>query len=238
MICVAITESDIFGMIKAANSADSDCVELRLDYLTAFNDLDFNDSDHSNDLNDLANAKTIISTCMPGWENGKFEGSETDRIDVLLSSMDFSDYISIELRTEKKLRDKLISECRKKSVKVIVSYHDFNSTPDIPWILRILHEEENAGADIAKIAFMPGNYEDVLNVMNVLVRNDLEIPIIAMSMGELGKTSRIMGAILGSYVTFASAGKGKESAAGQLTVSEMRTVLGILGHPGTGQDTL
>ncbi len=233
MICTAITESTIDSMVRIANSTDSDLAELRLDYLDDFSEIE--------KIRNIRKPK--ISTCMPVWEGGRFKGSEKERIEILLSAIEFSDYsrikssklrnevsdyITIELRTRKSLRDRLIKKAKETGVKVIISYHDFNSTPERKETLKILKKERAAGADIAKISFMPKNYADVVNTMYTLVGNNLEIPIIAVSMGRLGRISRILAPVFGSYLTYASAGKGKESAEGQLTVKELKNILKIL----------
>ncbi len=218
MICTPITEPRIDAMIKVANSVDSGMVELRLDYLNDFSGIE--------KIRDISKLK--ISTCMPSWEGGKFKGSEKERIEILLSAIEFSGYLTIELKTRKSLRDMLIKKAREKGVKVIIAYHDFNSTPGRKAILKILKKEQAAGADIAKVAFMPKNYADVLNTMYSLVENKIGIPVIAVSMGKIGKISRIIAPVLGSYLTYASVEMGKESAEGQLTVDELRNVLKIL----------
>lgn len=210
--------SKVDSMVKIANSVDSNLVELRLDYLDNFLEI--------GKLKKIK--KPRISTCMPVWEGGKFKGSENERAEILLSAIEFSNYVTIELRTRKSLRDPLIKKAKERGVKVIVSYHDFNSTPEKKEIMKIIKKEHSAGADIAKVAFMPKNYADVLNAMYALVENKLKIPVIAISMGKIGKISRVIAPALGSYMAYASAGKGKESAEGQLTVKELKEVLKIL----------
>ena len=53
--------------------------------------------------------------------------------------------------------------------------------------------------------------------------------IIGVAMGRLGTMTRVFGPQVGSYLTYASLEKGKESAEGQLTLENMRTILSILG---------
>jgi len=222
MICAPIIESDIDSMVTLANSANSDIVELRLDYL------DDKDNDFSN-LNkiELINKPKII-TCMPEWEGGLFSCDEQNRIEILLEALNFcspSDYVSIELKTKKEFLDKIVIAAKDKKIKVIIAHHNFVETPRKEEILKILNSEILAGADIAKVAFMPEDYGDVLTVLSVLTDNKIKIPVIAISMGEIGKISRVAGLLMGSYLTFASAAKGKESAKGQMGVDEVREVL-------------
>ncbi|MCG2783405.1 MAG: type I 3-dehydroquinate dehydratase [Candidatus Altiarchaeales archaeon] len=219
MICAPIIEKELNSMIETANSTKADSVELRLDYLTEFSGID--------ELTKIQ--KPAIATCMPKFEGGNFAGPEEERIDILRKALEFSSHVTIELKTETNLRDPLIREARGKGVKVIISHHDFNSTPGKEEILSVLKQEEEAGADIAKVAFMPKNHADVLNILAAVTENPTKIPVIAIAMGELGKASRILGPALGSYLTYASTGKGRESAPGQLTVEELKRVLNIIG---------
>ena len=221
MICASIIEPDIDSMVNIANSIDSDIIELRLDYLSDFSGLE----------KLRAIRKEKIVTCMPSWEGGKFEGRERERFEILKRSMEFAEFITIELRAKKKYREDLIERAKEIGVKVIIAYHDFNSTPERKEIMRILDGERDSRADIAKVAFMANDYKDVLDLMQVLVDKVDEgfgIPIIALSMGKLGRISRVLAPLLGSYLTFASVEKGRESAEGQLTVNELRKILKIL----------
>lgn len=223
MICAPIVESGIDSMVKTANSVDTELIELRLDYLSDFTGLE--------KLGDIKHRKIV--TCMPSWEGGRFRGSEAERFEILMKASEFADFISIELNTEGKYRDELVENARNRGVKVIIAYHDFNSTPGAGEIIRILNKEKASGADIAKIAFKANNYRDTLTLMQVLADKNIDkkfrIPIIALSMGRFGRISRILAPLLGSYLTFASVEKGKESAEGQLTVEEVRKILEILG---------
>jgi len=221
MICASIIESGIDSMVKIANSIDSDIIELRLDHLSEFSGLE--------KLRGIRTEKIV--TCMPSWEGGNFKGQERERFEILNKAIEFAEFVTIELRTEKKYRDELIKNAKEIGVKVIIAYHNFDSTPERKEIIKILNRERDSKADIAKVAFMASNYKDVLNLMQVLVDNyeKFEIPIIALSMGRFGRISRILVPLLGSYLTFASVEKGRESAEGQLTVEELRKILKILG---------
>jgi 3-dehydroquinate dehydratase type I len=222
MICVSIIESEADTMVKEANNAPTDIVELRLDALSGFSD--------PSSLKKIKKKKIVA--CMPSWEGGSFSGSEEDRLRILSSTLLFVDYVTIELRTEKRLLDALLGEANKAKVKIIISYHDFVSTPEKEKIISILNDEKSAGADIAKVAFMAKDESDVLRLMQALVekRDDpaFKLPIIAVSMGEAGKISRVVAPLLGAYLTYAAPSKGKESAPGQLTFDEVNRILAVV----------
>jgi 3-dehydroquinate dehydratase len=48
-------------------------------------------------------------------------------------------------------------------------------------------------------------------------------------MGELGRVSRLLSPLFGGYFTFASLERGSETAAGQMTIQEMKSAYELLG---------
>ena len=95
----------------------------------------------------------------------------------------------------------------------------------------------DAGADAAKLAVMPRGPHDVARLLGVTARasEELDVPVVTMSMGGLGAVSRVSGAVFGSALTFATAG-GAPSAPGQLPVERVRAMLELL--PGPSGPTL
>jgi 3-dehydroquinate dehydratase I len=213
-----LAEKDVESMVKAAAGADCDVVEARLDFLA--------------DASDLAGLrgirKPIVATCMPVWEGGMFKGMEEDRIRILESALEYAEYISIEYKTEKRYRDGLVVEAGKKGVKVIMAFHDFNNTPPTHEIVELMKKMEAECADIVKVAFKPRSYVDVLNVLKAQVSANLKAPVIAVSMGEMGRVSRVAGPMMGAFMTFAAPSDGKAAAAGQYTLDEVREIKRLL----------
>src|SRR4029079_10732603 len=90
-----------------------------------------------------------------------------------------------------------------------------------------------AGADVAKVAVMPGDARDVLTLLDATwqASRSLAIRRIGMAMGPLGAVSRIAGFLYGSALTF---GVGAASSApGQLAIEDLRSALAIM-HAATG----
>ena len=104
---------------------------------------------------------------------------------------------------------------------VMASNHDFQKTPSTEEMVRRLRRMEELGADAAKLAVMPTNRQDVLNLLQATVTaaETLSVPVVTMSMGSMGVISRICGSLTGSAMTFASAGEA--SAPGQIPVEQM-----------------
>ncbi len=218
MICAVLREKTVVLMVKVALKNNADVFEIRLDCLKDLRNLD--------KLSLIKKPK--IATCMPKWEGGFFNGSEKERLKLLSSVLDKVQYATIELNCKPPARAAFIRQAKSRGVKVIVAYHDFKKTPGVKKILQIIRREKKAGADIAKVAFTPKKHSDVLAVMEALASNESGLPVIALSMGERGKISRVVGPLLGSYLTFASVGRGRESASGQLTVGDLKAVLRLL----------
>ena len=111
---------------------------------------------------------------------------------------------------------------------MIASNHDFAKTPPVEEMRRRLRRMEELGADAAKLAVMPVERQDVLNLLEVTLwaEQALGIPVVTMSMGKMGLLSRICGGLTGSAMTFASAGTA--SAPGQIPVDSMTELLKIM----------
>ncbi|VVB51137.1 3-dehydroquinate dehydratase [uncultured archaeon] len=215
MICVTLTQRTPEEMVKAAAESNADLVEVRLDYL-----------DEAADLTPLAQIKKpVIATCMASWEGGHFKGHDDHRFQILTKALEYSKFITVELRGNPRLRDGLIAAAKNAKVKVIIAHHDFEGTPDLRGVLEILKHEQSLGADIAKVAFTPKSMEDVLTVIDSIPKSRLPIPVIAISMGELGRISRIAGVLFGGFLTYASPDGSEPAVVGQMTVSETRKIM-------------
>ncbi len=86
----------------------------------------------------------------------------------------------------------------------------------------------DSGADILKMAVMPGNKMDVLRLMVFTLEESekWEKPLITVSMDKMGSISRVAGEAFGSAVTFGSIGQG--SAPGQLPVNRLQEILDVI----------
>lgn len=120
----------------------------------------------------------------------------------------------------------LLASLQAAGTKVIGSFHDFLGTPSAEELVKKMAGMQMAGFDISKVAVMPRDREDVLELLfaSVQMQEDwADRPYITMSMGEIGRVTRICGAFSGSCITFASLGR--SSAPGQIDASALREVL-------------
>ncbi|CAM3159193.1 type I 3-dehydroquinate dehydratase [Leuconostoc rapi] len=126
--------------------------------------------------------------------------------------------VDIEYTLDSDLRDKIIATAQQVGVPVILSYHDFEQTPDVT---AFIQDMAQSGVDIIKLAVMPKNEQDVQRLLDETRAATVKQPLVTMSMGELGRRSRIMGYTYGSEMTFAVLDHAVPSAPGQLTVSQL-----------------
>lgn len=166
----------------------------------------------------------LILTVRMEKEGGVFAGSEADRVAAIRESMKLADAIDIELRMATQQREELMREAEKSKKPVIISYHDLQKTPDEDAMLEILEEEASLGASVAKLAVKANSKKDVLALLSATHQaSQLKTQICTISLGELGKISRIASLFFGSslmygYVT-------RETAPGQLKVQEIKELV-------------
>ncbi|HUV56588.1 MAG TPA: type I 3-dehydroquinate dehydratase [Dehalococcoidales bacterium] len=152
-------------------------------------------------------------------EGGKWRGEEAERIGELIKAVELgADIIDIELAT----RDlaKTVSLIKEKA-KCLLSFHEFNRTPPLSKMREIVQQELDAGADICKVVTTAQRPADNLAVLQ-LVADFPRTRVVSLAMGPSGLTSRILCPLVGGDFTYASMEKGKESASGQITVTELR----------------
>jgi 3-dehydroquinate dehydratase type I len=201
-------------------------LELRVDQVNNVN------------LEELMSGKQckILVTNRRRDEGGGFSGTERERVELLKEAVALgADYVDVEVRTG----DALIEELSVKignhhaRTKWIISHHEFSGTPSLRALRRRLDECRSTGANIIKIVTYAHTMEDNLRVLGLIPyarRKGQEI--IAFCMGEMGRISRVMAPLFGSYFSYASLEKGTESAPGQLTVEEMKGISRILNVAG------
>jgi 3-dehydroquinate dehydratase-1 len=139
----------------------------------------------------------------------------------------------MELQTDRALREELIEsiDCLRRRTALIVSHHDFQRTPSLRTLKSLFHGCMEAGADIVKIVTWAGSPQDNIRVLGLIADAEREdIALINFCMGPQGRISRIIAPILGSCLSYVSLRKGGQSASGQLTITEMNTIMDILGR--------
>ncbi len=221
-VCVSLpprTIDETYSLIDKAEAQQANLIEVRLDSLKT------HDS-----LADIARSSRtpLIATNKSTKNHGKYSGSEEDRQRVLMdAARNGFKYIDVDLSIPN--LKKLIDNLREAGAKPIVSFHDFNQTPSMSQLTKVLEEEIVAGADVCKIITTARRVEDNLTIFNFVSKASKNAKMVCFAMGELGKPSRLLSPVFGAFFTFASLDKERKTAQGQLTIQEMRRAYEALG---------
>ena len=220
-ICVVIIAPDSERAAKAIQKVlphEPDLIEIRLDYMENVGEMT-----GIREATDLP----LIATNRIREQGRLWEGSETDRVQALISACEAGfEYIDVELTTGS--IERIGDEVKALGAKLVVSHHDFDATPGIGELDGIMRRELDAGADICKIVGTARDQGDGLTYLRFILENP-EVNLVSFGMGEAGVMSRIFSPLFGSAYTYASAVAGEESAPGQLVISELKSIYRILG---------
>lgn len=137
--------------------------------------------------------------------------------------------VTIDVEIDRAESGSLIASAQEAGVPVVASHHNFESTDSAERLLKTFAAMSEAGAHVAKVAMMPQAPADVLRLLEATAAADasLPVPVLGISMGTWGRTSRIMGADFGSCATFAQIGQA--SAPGQIEASVLAEILDRVG---------
>lgn len=138
------------------------------------------------------------------------------------------DLIDFEMSNDAAHIDVVRKTARVNDIKLILSFHNFSFTPALETLEQRFLQAEQLGADIAKVAVMPRNAEDVLTLLGATLSasQKLTIPLISIAMGPHGSLTRLFGWAFGSALTFATGAA--SSAPGQMPIEDLNTVLAIV----------
>ncbi|MCM1282481.1 MAG: type I 3-dehydroquinate dehydratase [Muribaculaceae bacterium] len=142
------------------------------------------------------------------------------------------DFIDVEF-FEERYPEREVKKLQEMGAYVIASHHDFAGTPERNVIRMILSRLHESGADVVKLALMPRQMQDVLNLLEETNSFHEAYPmqaLITMSMGAMGTVSRVAGEFFGSCVTFGAGAVA--SAPGQLPQEELKHLLSVLHEAG------
>lgn len=225
---VGAGREDILAQASVARESAADIVEWRIDFFENWRDIDACCA-LAGEIAEVI-GKPLLGTFRSAREGGEREISADDYSALLqaLASSGVFWALDVEAFFESVSVSGLIETIHGSSCAVIASNHDFDETPSVTEICARLSFMEKLGADVAKCAYMPQDMADVARLLEATASasQNLEIPVITMSMGETGVISRIAGSHFGSAATFASLETA--SAPGQIPLEGMTEILALL----------
>jgi len=163
--------------------------------------------------------RKCVCTLRPVSEGGKFSGSEKNRISIMKLIAEYNPFLlDVELNTLSKNKN-LRRYLKNTGTDILVSWHNFKQTPSNSALKKKLTQMKKISNNI-KIVTMAKSINDATQVLSLYKNNNTKL--IAFSMGNYGRISRILCLFLGSPYTYASLGK--PIAPGQFSVDEVKSI--------------
>ncbi len=161
----------------------------------------------------------ILATCRHRRAHGQFAGTIDKQMELLTASGQAgARFVDLEIETAE--TPKLALQKLREQALLIVSYHNFESTPALASVLRRL---QRVPADAYKIATTARKPSDNLRLIE-LTRQHESFPLVSLGMSEVGAASRILGPALGSAFTYAAPGDHAGTAPGQISAKALRSL--------------
>lgn len=233
-LCVPLTgrtADDVVALASGLPAGVADVVELRLDHLTAAGDPERVVAAVRAVRAVLPDDVPVLATFRTEAEGGE-RHLDPDAYGDLLQRVVASgaaDAVDVEQFTRPDVLEAVVDAAHAAGLVVVTSSHDFDGTPERSEIVSRLLQQQEAGADVVKIAVTPRSPADVLTLLAATdeFRTGAGlVPAVTMSMGSLGVVSRLAGETFGSALTFGSVGVG--SAPGQVDAVALRRVLDLV----------
>lgn len=134
-------------------------------------------------------------------------------------------YVDMDFDTDRHLIEKFKMKAGNSGTQLILSVHDYEKTPSPEELKNQLYKLYDAGADIAKLACMVNNDDDLMNLISLYREPGRKI---ILGMGEKGILTRVAALFMGAEFTFAFPEGGEKTAPGQLTKRDFEEILRIM----------
>ncbi len=161
----------------------------------------------------------ILATCRHRLAHGQFTGAPGKQLMLLHRSAEAgAGLLDLEIEIAEKVKGEVNG--LREVAKLVVSYHNFQSTPALDGIMRRLSK---IPADIYKIATTARKPTDNLRLVQFIRRNE-DVSLVTLTMSEIGAASRILMPSLGSVFTYAAPSDFPGTAPGQISAHTLRSL--------------
>jgi 3-dehydroquinate dehydratase/shikimate dehydrogenase len=221
-VCVAVAASDPGELIEKAEGLfrDNSFLEFRLDYLSKPG-LALPKVKHFLETHP---GTVVIATCRRAASRGKFRGSVASQLDILTKAAGAGcRLVDVELQTALQCKPEQLQKLRSHA-DLILSFHDFRGTKKLD---ATLEKMRGFPADFYKVVGTATTLSDNVSMIQFLGRQSDKDSLVGVCMGEQGIISRVLGVRAGSVFTFASVSPGEETAPGQVTAQDLRSLYRI-----------
>ena len=168
--------------------------------------------------------REILFTLRTRGEGGQIDLTREEYLAIIqdIQSIYHPDYIDFEFYSHREVFEQMLEFSN-----LVLSYHNFQETPEN--MMEILSELTSLSPKLVKVSVMAHNEQEVLDLMNYtrgFKTLNPEQDYVTISMGKVGKISRLTADLTGSSWSYASVGE--ESAPGQIPLENMRRIRELL----------
>ena len=165
----------------------------------------------------------ILATCRRHQNQGRFNGSVEEQIRILECAVENgARAVDVEVESAAGIRGRL--ENLRSRVTLVVSYHNFESTPALEAVVRRLTQ---VPADAYKIVTTARKQSDNYRVLSIAA-NHPRTPLILLAMGETGFPTRVLSPFHGGIYTYAAPNTQEGTAGGQCAARVLRNLEGLV----------
>ena len=205
--------------IDAHRFTDADLIEWRADFLEKDEILKVAPA-----IFEKFAGRELLFTLRTKQEGGNIQLSDEEYVTLIkdVAHLYQPDYVDFEYFSHKEKFEEMLE-----FPNLVLSYHNFNETPEN--MMEILSELTSLNPKLVKVAVMAHTEQDVLDLMNYtrgFKTLNPEQEYVTISMGKVGKVSRITADVTGSSWSFASLDEA--SAPGQISLANMKKIREIL----------
>src|SRR4051812_45078111 len=205
MICVTLgrgRHKSLLAEWQEAAKAGAELCELRIDCLRS----------EPSVKRILSEKHTpIVFTIRRGSDGGLWRGNEEKRMLLLREAIVAGvDYVDLEMDVAPKVP-------RFGKTKRIVSFHDFQKTPEN--LDELVEKMKGMNPDIIKIATLARSVADASRMLKLVAK--AQVPTVGIAMGPLGTFTRILGKKFGTPLTYAGFNPERIFAPGMLQFHDL-----------------
>lgn len=223
---------DFDSFVLAASTADLDEEPVAREHADAIEfRMDLADEPLSA-LDDYEGELPVIATNRPTWEGGEREDGEdrqseleaalerdaVEAVDVELRALTDEDVAAVDLAT-------VVQKAAARDIETIVSYHDFEETPDLSELAGLASQVCTVG-EVGKLAVTAEDRGEVLDLLRITHEfSAADRAIATMAMGAVGAHSRVVAPIYGSKIGYAPVDPDQATAPGQYDLATLARLL-------------
>ena len=205
--------------IDAMRYIDADIIEWRADFLPKEAILQVAPA-----IFEKFAGRELLFTLRTRAEGGEIDLDSAEYVQIIkdVAQLYQPEYMDFEYFSHKDVFEEMLD-----FPNLVLSYHNFQETPEN--MMEILSELTSLTPKVVKVSVMAHTEQDVLDLMNFtrgFKTLNPEQEYVTISMGKVGKVSRITSDVTGSSWSFASLDEA--SAPGQISLSSMKKIREIL----------